>query len=178
MHYTAVADIDQGATEMSTMRWFLLDRVRAAHPDIPVTQTYGYITNHVRNSLGLGKSHADDAFCIAGNLHASRADSLFRISKLRCHNRQVNKTNKLKGDRWKANQAPRFVEGFRLCDKVMYDGKLCIVHGRRSSGYFDIRKPDGTRVHPSANCKKLTLVEHVATRSYYKEEAVHPSAQG
>ena len=168
----------KGATEMSTMRWFLLDRVRAAHPDIPATQIYGYITNHVRNSLGLGKNHAADAFCIAGNLHASRADSLFRISKLRCHNRQVNKTNKLKGDRWKTNQAPRFVEGFRLYDKVMYDGKLCFVHGRRSSGYFDIRKPDGTKVHPSVNCRKLMLVEHATTRSYYKEEAVHPSAQG
>lgn len=165
------------ATDMNTMRWFLLDRLEKAHLDIPVIQTYGYITNWNRNRLGLGKSHANDAFCIAGNFNAERTNDPFRILKLRCHNRQVNKTNKLKGDRWKANQTPRFIGGFRLNDKVVFNGQLCLIHGRRSSGYFDIRKPDGTRVHPSIHYRNIMLVEHAGTRLCYKEKAVHPSAQ-
>ncbi len=48
---------------------------------------------------------------------------------------------------------------FRLFDKVLYDGKECFVFGRRSSGYFDLRKLDGTKVRTSASCKKLRLLE-------------------
>ena len=77
-----------------------------------------------------------------------------------------------------ANQAPRFIGGFRLKDKVMYNGQLCLIHGRRSSGYFDIRKPDGTQVHSSIHYRNIMLVEHADTKLYYKEEAVHPSVQG
>ncbi|HIV99070.1 MAG TPA: HNH endonuclease [Candidatus Ornithospirochaeta avicola] len=168
----------KSATDMSTMRWFLLDKLNTAHPDIPIEQTYGYITNWNRNKLKLEKTHVNDAFCIAGNFDIDRTDESFRILKLRCHNRQVNKTNKLKGNRWKANQAPRLIGGFCLNDKVMFKGQLCLIHGRRSSGYFDIRKPDGTRVHPSIHYRNIMLVEHTDTRLYYKEEAVHPSAQG
>ena len=168
----------KGATEMNTMRWFLLDRLRKVHSDIPVEQTYGYVTNWNRNQLGLEKNHINDAFCIAGNFDIDRTDESFRILKLRCHNRQVNKTNKLKKNRWKANQAPRKVEGFGLYDFVGYKGQLCCIHGRRSSGYFDIRKPDGTQIHPSIHYRNIILVEHADTRLYYKEEAVHPSTQG
>ena len=82
---------------MSTMRWILLDRVRKAHPDIPVEETYGHVTNHVRKSLGLEKSHSNDAFCIAVNLNASRCGEVYDITKVRCHNRQVMKLNIMKG---------------------------------------------------------------------------------
>ena len=167
----------KGASDMNTMRWFLLDRLKAVHPDISVIQTYGYVTNWNRNNLKLEKTHANDAFCIAGNFDIDRADEFFRILKLRCHNRQVNKTNKLKGNRGKANQAPRFIGGFRLKDKVLFNGQLCLIHGKRSSGYFDIRKPDGTQVHSSIHYRNIMLVEHANTRLDYKEEAVHPSAQ-
>ena len=164
----------KGATEMNTMRWFLLDRLKKAHPDIPVTETYGYITNWNRNHLRLEKTHATDAFVIAGHFDAQRSEERWNILKLRCHNRKVNKTNKVRGDRWKANQAPRLIEGFCLNDKVMYNGQLCLIHGRRSSGYFDIRKPDGTRVRPSVHHRNIILVEHTNTKLYYKEDAVHP----
>lgn len=35
--------------------------------------------------------------------------------------------------------------------------------GRRSSGYFDLRKLDGTVIHRSANAKKLKLVQPFKT---------------
>ena len=66
------------------------------------------------------------------------------------------------------NQAPYTVKGFRLFDKVKYQGTECFIFGRRSSGYFDLRKLDGTKVHPSASYKKLELLE--ARSNYLKEE--------
>ena len=69
----------------------------------------------------------------------------------------------------KANQAARKVAGFGLGDKVMCSGQLCYIHGRRSSGYFDIRRLDGTRVHAGIHYSHLTLVERANTNLIYKE---------
>ena len=78
----------------------------------------------------------------------------------------------------KANQAARKVAGYGLNDKVMYAGQLCYIHGRRSSGYFDIRRPDGTRVHAGIHYRHLTLVERANTNLIYKELVeVPPSGQ-
>ena len=64
---------------MGIMRWTLLNRMRKAHPSLPVENTYGYLTKHKRIALGLPKTHCADAFCIAGNLKAlRRGDFLFQ----------------------------------------------------------------------------------------------------
>ena len=147
------------------MRWFLLDKVRAAHPDIPVTQTYGYITNHVRNSLGLGKSHADDAFCIAGNLHASRCDDIYDILKVRCHNRKLCKDNLKKGGRRQNQQGPRYIRGYQRYDICLHDGKGALVAARKSDGRLNLRYADGT-VSKYVLMRKTVLVEHAKTRIY------------
>ena len=155
----------KGATEMSTMRWFLLDKVRAAHPDIPVTQTYGYITNHVRNSLGLGKNHAADAFCIAGNLHASRCDDIYDILKVRCHNRKLCKDNLKKGGRRQSQKGPRYIRGYQRYDICLHDGKEALVTARKSDGRVNLRYADGT-VAKYVLMRKTVLVEHAKTRIY------------
>ena len=157
------------ATQMSTMRWILLDRVRKAHPGIPVEGTYGYVTNHVRNSHGLEKRHFIDARVISGNATAKGGGVLWHIVSRRSHNRKIHKDTILKNGVRKANQATRKVAGFGLGDKVRYAGQLCYIHGRRSSGYFDIRRPDGTRVHAGIHYRHLTLVEHATTNLIYKE---------
>ncbi len=54
------------------------------------------------------------------------------------------------------------VYGFRLFDKVIYNGIQCYVHGRRSSGSFDIRKLDGTKVSGGISYKRLMLTGHSA----------------
>ena len=69
----------KGASDMNTIRWFLLGRLKTVHPDISVIQTYGYVTNWNRNNLKLEKTHANDAFCIAGNFDIDRTDEFFRI---------------------------------------------------------------------------------------------------
>ena len=159
----------KAATQMSTMRWILLDRVRKAHPDIPVEHTYGYITNHERNSLGLEKRHFIDARVISGNATAKGGGVLWHIVARRSHNRKIHKDTILKNGVRKANQAARKVAGYGLGDKVMYAGQLCCIHGRRSSGYFDIRRMDGTRVHAGIHYRHLTLVERANTNLIYKE---------
>ena len=81
------------------------------------------------------------------------------MRKIRCHNRQIHKLTILKGGKKKNNQAPYEVFGFRLFDKVRYNGQECFITGRRASGYFTLRTIDNILVHKSASHKKLTLIE-------------------
>lgn len=60
----------------------------------------------------------------------------------------------------KLNQAPKYVKGFQLFDKVKYEGRPYYIFGRRKSGCFDIRKLDGTKINNgSVYYKKLNLIE-------------------
>ncbi|NLB42850.1 MAG: HNH endonuclease, partial [Clostridiales bacterium] len=103
--------------------------------------------------------HNADAFCISGNLDANRSNVVYYQVFKRKHNRQIHKANFLKGGRKKPDQAAYDVKGFCLFDKVLFQGEECFIFGRRSSGYFDLRKLDGTVIHRSANYKKLKLLE-------------------
>lgn len=148
---------------MGIMRWTLIDRVRKAHPELLVKNTYGYLTKHTRIGLGLPKTHCADAFCIAGNLDAlRRGDFLYQL-QTRKHNRRIHKCSILKGGVRKLNQAPFLVKGFRLFDKVLCKGQIGFIFGRRSSGSFDVRTLGGTRISAGINFKKLVLVEKRAT---------------
>lgn len=64
-----------------------------------------------------------------------------------------------KGGIRKRNQAPYLVKGFRLFDKVLYQGKECFIFGRRVSGRMDVRLLDGTRINASVGYKNLKLLE-------------------
>jgi hypothetical protein len=57
------------------------------------------------------------------------------------------------------NTGPRFIQGFQRYDKVRWNGTEAFVFGRRSSGYFDLRKLDGLRVHAAAKAADLRLLE-------------------
>ena len=151
----------RGATEMSTMRWFLLDRLKATHPAIPVEQTYGYITNWNRNNLKVEKTHANDAFCIAENFKAERADDIYDIMKVRCHNRQVMKLNITKGGRLKRNQGPRMMLGIARYDIVKYeDGREMIVTARKTRGLYSLKPLDGSKTLTDVPKRKFTLLWH------------------
>ena len=150
------------AAVMGIMRMELLDRAGDMFGN--VLATYGYITKYVRIESGLEKSHAADARCISGHPSASPSDVVYEMLQTRRHNRQVQKATILPGGRRKSNQAPYDVKGFRLFDKVSYNGEECFIFGRRSSGSFDIRKIDGTRVHAGISYKKLKFLE---TRKRY-----------
>jgi N6-L-threonylcarbamoyladenine synthase len=104
---------------------------------------------------------------IAKHPKAQHCENSYRSKAVRHHNRQIHKAKMLKGGIRKLNQAPYIVKGFRLWDKVLYNGQECFISGRRSSGYFALRKLDGTAITNSASFKKLQLLE--ATSSYLIE---------
>lgn len=146
------------ATFMGIMRWSFYNRLKEKYPN--VSMTYGYITKNTRIQNGLPKEHYSDARCISGNPQSEPLGYYFYLKKVRCHNRQTHKSNILKGGHKKRNQAEYLVKGFRLFDKVKYDGEEYFVFGRRNSGFFDIRKLDGTKVNKgSIGCKKLKLID-------------------
>lgn len=145
-------------TFMGIMRKTLLSRLRNIYPY--VFQTYGYITKDTRIRNNLPKEHRVDARCISGNPQTKPLSVYYYQKKVRCHNRQIHKSNFIKGHRKKLNQAQFEVKGFRLFDKVEFESELYYIFGRRATGFFDIRRLDGTKVNKgSVSCKKLTLVE-------------------
>ncbi len=128
---------------MGIMRWSLYEQLKEEYGAENVLLTYGYITKNTRIVLGLEKSHVNDAFCIAGNLEAKPLETMQVEKKVRRHNRQIHKFNTRKGGKRKLNQAPYRVHGFRLFDKVLYQGQECFIFARRKSGYFLLKKLDG-----------------------------------
>lgn len=145
------------AAFMGIMRWSFYDRLKNIYPN--VSMTFGYITKNTRITNDLPKDHYVDARCISGNPVAKPLGYYFYQKKVRCQNRQIHKANFLRGGRKKLNQAPFLVKGFRLFDLVEYQKELYYIFGRRSSGFFDIRKLDGIKVNKgSINCKHLRLV--------------------
>ena len=145
------------AAFMGIMRWSFYNRLKEIYPN--VFMTYGYITKDTRIKNNLPKDHYIDARCISGNPNAEPLGYYFYQKKVRCHNRQIHKSNILKGGKKKLNQASYLVKGFRLFDKVEFEGQICFIFGRRSSGYFDIRKLNGEVISRSVSWKKLKILE-------------------
>jgi hypothetical protein len=141
---------------MTMVRWKLIDSLREL--GYPTTHTYGYITKTGRCALGLAKSHVNDAFVIAGGTTQSRTVS-YSVKQARKCNRKL-----FKGSRSHIrNTAPRFINGFQRYDKIRWKGIECFIFGRRSTGYFDLRMLDGTKVHASAKSKDCSLLERAQT---------------
>jgi N6-L-threonylcarbamoyladenine synthase len=156
------------ATFMGIMRWTLYNRLKDLYSNIHLT--YGYITKNTRIQNNLPKTHRIDALCISGHPQAKQLEYYYHIKEVRRHNRQIHKANILKGGIRKLNQAPYLVHGFRLFDKIRYNGIECFIFGRRSTGYFDIRKVDGTVIHRSAKSKDLILVSKTKTLLWERRE--------
>lgn len=70
-------------TFMSIVHWRLTSMLRAI-------ATYGYVTKHIRIQYGIEKSHASDAFAIAGGTTQTRTVP-FVIQQVRRNNRSLEK---------------------------------------------------------------------------------------
>ena len=153
---------------MGIMRWAFYERLKEQHRDKNVSHTYGYITKNNRIEAGLPKTHYVDARVIAEGANVIPLNEYYYVKKVRCHNRQIHKAKILKGGVKKRNQAPYKVHGYRLFDKVKYNGKPYFIFGRRLRGDFDIRDLAGNKVNKgSVSYKKLTLLD---TRKSYLYE--------
>lgn len=154
------------AAFMGIMRWAFYKELKKKYAD--VSMTYGYITKSIRIKSNLPKEHYVDARCISGTPLVNPLGYYYYQKKVRRHNRQIYKSKILKGGIRKRNQAEYLVKGFRLFDKVSYDGKLYFIFGRRNSGFFDLRNLNGEKVNKgSVSCKKIKLVEK--TKGYLTE---------
>lgn len=161
----------QAETFMGVMRWTVYNRLKALYGN--VRMTFGYITKNTRITHGLDKSHAVDARCIACHPDAESDGTVYQSRKVRCHNRQIHKLTILKGGIRKANQCPKKMFGFGLNDIVKAGGLLGYVHGRRSSGSFDVRTLSGEVISHGISCRKLMLVEH--GKNYIRRRTSSPA---
>ncbi len=147
------------ASHMNIMRKRLVELLRDEFGS--VFETFGYLTKFTREKLGLCKSHCVDAFVISHNFNARLSGVEFRFRKVRRHNRQLHKAKPSKGGKRRSNQSKYIVNGFRRFDKVMYEGVECFITGKRSSGYFQLKKFDGTVISQGVSSKRLKLLEPI-----------------
>lgn len=148
---------------MGIMRWTFFNRLKESHSDKTVENTYGYLTKNTRITHGIEKSHCADAYCIAGNLRAERLPEFLFQKQVQKHNRQIHKMTIDRGGIRKRQQTPFEVKGFRLFDKVRLGSEEGFIFGRRSSGYFDVRRLDGQKLSAGVSFKKLHLLEKRTT---------------
>ena len=150
--------IYKDAAFMGIMRKAMVTRLREL-VDIPVTETYGYVTKYYRELYHVEKSHINDAVMISKNFGVDPDDTYYVSKAVRHHNRQLHKNTILKGGVRKRNQAPHVVKNFRLFDLVKYEGDYYYVFGRRNNGFMDIRTMDGKKVNNgSVSYKRLKFV--------------------
>ena len=150
------------AVFMGIMRWNLYNALKNIYPDVKLT--YGYITKHTRIQHGLRKTHYVDARCISKNAEAVSDGNVFYIKKVRCHNRQIHKMTTNKGNYRKLNQSPYILNGYRLFDKVIYNGKIGFVSARRRNGSYRVRDIFWDSISEGVMFRKLRFVE---SRQYY-----------
>lgn len=147
-------------TLMSTIRWKLVNTLREL--GYAVSNTYGYLTKDKRISLGLEKTHANDAFCIAGGCQQLKADTVY-LKQIRRNNRSLEYfydakyIDKRDGEVKKGKELSGEFRQFRLCktpkgkgrrsirrsayayhsyDKVKYNGRIYTVSGIQNLGDY------------------------------------------
>ena len=157
---------------MGIIRWRIYEQAKELFP--PVHLTYGYLTKHTRITHQLEKSHLVNARCINGHPLACSDGTWYLMKYMRRNNRQLHKATIRKGGKRQRNTAPKYVHGFRLFDCVRYENVTCFVFGRRSSGYFDLRTLDGTKISASARYKKLNVVQKASALLVERRAAFPP----
>lgn len=161
------------ASHMNVMRKRIVELLKDEFDN--VFETFGYLTKFNREKLGLCKSHCMDAFVISHNFNARLSSGEFLLRKVRRHNRQLHKAKPSKDGKRQRNQSSYIVNGFRRFDKVMYEGVECFITGKRSNGYFQLKKFDGTVISQGVSSKRLKLLEPIKGWLVYWRAAIPSS---
>ena len=129
-------------TIMSILRWKIVNELRELGNAVSIT--YGYLTKSARIALKLEKSHADDAFCIAGGSGQERTDVIngsFTRRQNRCT--QLNRKGfkpSIRKVRYKLQPN----------DLVRFNGKAFLVKGMQNLGKYiklaGLKKPVKTEL--------------------------------
>ena len=127
------------------------NRVKSKH--------HGWVAPSVRHKVD-AHIRVIDNICstlpISRIIVALRLEYHYKVRLVRRHNRQIHKQKVLKGGAKKPNQSPFEVFGFRLFDRVMFEGNYYFIFGRRKSGSFNIRDINGGNQR-NVTYKKLKL---------------------
>ena len=142
---------------MNIMKNTLIKEVKQLYLNVGIT--YGYETKYYRDLYNLPKEHYVDARCISRNYTAKPLGYYYIFKKLRCHNRQIHKCKIKPNNIRPLANLPYIVHGFRMFDKVSYDGKEYFIYGRRNNGCFDIRPLYDLQTCTQRTYKKLKLLE-------------------
>ena len=154
----------KGEAHMNSMRMYLVETLMHYPWRIVVEVTYGYETAMERREHGIEKSHANDAYCIAGNFGAERNTfNVYRHRHVRAHNRMLHRAVPKRGGIRHAAQSAKVVHGFRHLDEVKWDGKQYWVSSRRTNGMFKVVAFDGKCVKDGVNWKRLVRVRNMGT---------------
>ena len=149
----------KGEAHMNAMRKYLVDTLMHYPWRTVVEVTYGYRTAMSRREHGIEKSHAHDAFCIAGNFKAERNESNVYLNMfIRRHRRNLHtatiKSPKKLSAATKKKLSPKMakygfrvsckmsktVKGFALYDTVSCKGTRWVITSLRTSGAFNLTR--------------------------------------
>ena len=144
---------------MNEMRNKLVERLKARYGDM-VQTTFGYLTRIERTAAGLPKDHNIDARVISGNPEAKANGIVWRITKHRCHRRNLHREVPGKGGIRQSRRPLYKVQGFRLHDRVVITTNYTTgyIAGLRTSGIFVIRDANDGPV-AECTCRRLKLLE-------------------
>lgn len=147
------------ASAVSQMRKIVFKELKTIFPDIPIYNTYGYITKYNRINSNLPKQHAVDALVITGNLNAELLPYIYKGKQNRNHYRQLHEALPKKGGIRPPATLLKFIYGYQISDKVLCKGKVGFISGRRQSGNFAVKDINGDFINKGITYKKLKLIE-------------------
>ena len=144
---------------MNEMRNKLVERLKAKYGNM-IQTTFGYLTRIERTAAGLPKDHNIDARVISGNPEAKANGIVWRITKHRCHRRNLHREVPGKGGIRQSRRPLYKVQGFRLHDRVVITTNYTTgyIAGLRTSGIFVIRDANDGPV-AECTCRRLKLLE-------------------
>ncbi len=158
------------AVAVNIFRWEIYNRLVKAYGKDKVGLIYGYKTKDRRISLSLPKTSETDAFCIAGNLDASRCD-LIKAKFVARHCRSLHRQVTEKGGKRRGTVTSHWIGKSYLqrFDTVKYQGKECIISGS-TNGRPILRNIDWTKAtdSPSVNPKQVKFLSRKHDSIIYK----------
>ena len=80
----------KGATFMTTVRYSMVENLKAATPNVDIKITYGAATKLARKDLNVRKTHSNDAYCM-GEFHPKHRSDFRHYKKCRRNNRVLSK---------------------------------------------------------------------------------------
>ena len=158
------------SSAVSQMRKRVLIELKLLFPNISIMETYGYITKYNRIKNNLPKRHSIDALVITGNLSVQSLDYIYKGKQNRNHYRQLHEMLPKKGGIRPSITLPKYIYGYQISDKVLCNGKIGFISGRRQSGSFAVKDIKGDFLSKGIVYKKLRLVESRKSLMFFVAE--------